>query len=280
MREPRCGSITGPYRGEAQSHTFPERAMSESHAVPACSVAAAPPLPTALPTTHWHVLDDGRIQCDVCPRACKLRDGQRGVCFVGAAGRPDRTRPPTALEWVLRRPDREEAAQPLPPGHVRAVVRYRRLQPGVPVLPELGHLEVEGDRHARRRGHARRDRAARTRARVRRAWRSPTTTRSIFLEYAVDMADACHDARRQGRRGHRGLHVRRSRGEQSTGTSMRPTSISRRSPRTSTVTCRVARPRARARHARLPPARNRRVARDHDAAHSRATTTVTTSSTR
>ena len=33
-------------------------------------------------TKYWHVLDDGRIQCDLCPRACKLRDGQRGVCFI------------------------------------------------------------------------------------------------------------------------------------------------------------------------------------------------------
>jgi pyruvate formate lyase activating enzyme len=30
----------------------------------------------------WHVLDDGRIQCDLCPRDCKLGDGQRGFCFV------------------------------------------------------------------------------------------------------------------------------------------------------------------------------------------------------
>jgi pyruvate formate lyase activating enzyme len=33
-------------------------------------------------TAHWHALDDGRVQCDVCPRACKMRDGQRGLCFV------------------------------------------------------------------------------------------------------------------------------------------------------------------------------------------------------
>ncbi|MCL4805234.1 MAG: AmmeMemoRadiSam system radical SAM enzyme [Anaerolineae bacterium] len=39
------------------------------------------------PTTWWHRLADGRGQCDVCPRACKLHDGQRGMCFVrGAAG--------------------------------------------------------------------------------------------------------------------------------------------------------------------------------------------------
>lgn len=34
------------------------------------------------PAKYWHVLDDGRIQCDVCPRDCKLHDGQRGACFV------------------------------------------------------------------------------------------------------------------------------------------------------------------------------------------------------
>lgn len=30
----------------------------------------------------WHRLDDGRIQCDLCPRFCKLHKGQRGLCFV------------------------------------------------------------------------------------------------------------------------------------------------------------------------------------------------------
>jgi pyruvate formate lyase activating enzyme len=33
------------------------------------------------------MLEDGRIQCDLCPRDCKLREGQRGACFVrGRAG--------------------------------------------------------------------------------------------------------------------------------------------------------------------------------------------------
>ncbi len=36
------------------------------------------------PARHWHRLDDGRLQCDVCPRLCKLHDGQRGLCFVRA----------------------------------------------------------------------------------------------------------------------------------------------------------------------------------------------------
>jgi pyruvate formate lyase activating enzyme len=35
-------------------------------------------------TTHWHALPDGRVQCDVCPRACRLHEGQRGLCFVRA----------------------------------------------------------------------------------------------------------------------------------------------------------------------------------------------------
>lgn len=30
----------------------------------------------------WVTLPDGRVQCDLCPRHCKLRDGQRGFCFV------------------------------------------------------------------------------------------------------------------------------------------------------------------------------------------------------
>jgi pyruvate formate lyase activating enzyme len=38
----------------------------------------------AHPTRHWHALDDGRVQCDVCPRVCKLNEGQRGLCFVRA----------------------------------------------------------------------------------------------------------------------------------------------------------------------------------------------------
>ncbi len=35
-------------------------------------------------TRWWHPVEDGRIQCDVCPRECRLRDGQRGFCFVRA----------------------------------------------------------------------------------------------------------------------------------------------------------------------------------------------------
>jgi pyruvate formate lyase activating enzyme len=36
-------------------------------------------------TKYWHALEGERVQCDVCPRACKLKDGQRGLCFVRGA---------------------------------------------------------------------------------------------------------------------------------------------------------------------------------------------------
>ena len=40
--------------------------------------------PEALhPGRWWHTIEDGaRIQCDLCPRDCKLHEGQRGACFV------------------------------------------------------------------------------------------------------------------------------------------------------------------------------------------------------
>jgi len=37
---------------------------------------------SSFPGRWWHRLDDGRIQCDLCPRDCKLHEGQRGACFV------------------------------------------------------------------------------------------------------------------------------------------------------------------------------------------------------
>ena len=40
--------------------------------------------PFVVPTKYWHALPDGRVQCDLCPRFCKLHEGQRGLCFVRA----------------------------------------------------------------------------------------------------------------------------------------------------------------------------------------------------
>ncbi len=49
-------------------------------AAPADTLSLADPY--TVPTAYWHPVPGGRIQCDVCPRACKLHEGQRGLCFV------------------------------------------------------------------------------------------------------------------------------------------------------------------------------------------------------
>jgi pyruvate formate lyase activating enzyme len=36
------------------------------------------------PARWWHPLPDGRLQCDLCPRDCRLHEDQRGLCFVRA----------------------------------------------------------------------------------------------------------------------------------------------------------------------------------------------------
>jgi pyruvate formate lyase activating enzyme len=45
------------------------------------SATAAAPV-VGVPGRYWQILADGRLQCDLCPRFCRLRDGQRGLCFV------------------------------------------------------------------------------------------------------------------------------------------------------------------------------------------------------
>ena len=92
------------------------------------------------PARHWHPIEDGRIQCDVCPRDCKLRDGQRGACFV---------RMREGDEMVLTTYGRSSGfcidpieKKPLNhfyPGIERALLRHGRLQPRLQVLPEFGH---------------------------------------------------------------------------------------------------------------------------------------------
>jgi len=37
------------------------------------------------PGRYYSSLDDGRVLCELCPRLCKLKDGQRGLCFVRMA---------------------------------------------------------------------------------------------------------------------------------------------------------------------------------------------------
>jgi pyruvate formate lyase activating enzyme len=39
---------------------------------------------SVIDTRYWHKVDEERVQCDLCPRYCKLKEGQRGLCFVRA----------------------------------------------------------------------------------------------------------------------------------------------------------------------------------------------------
>ena len=134
--------------------------------------------PFTVATRYWHELADGRIQCDVCPRACKLREGQRGVCFVRAR-RDD--------EVVLTSYGRSS-------GFCVDPIEKKPLNhflPGSSVL-SFGtagcnlacrfcqNWDISKSKEidtARRRGVARRHRRSRPSASAARAWRSPTTTR-------------------------------------------------------------------------------------------------------
>jgi len=56
-------------------------------AAAAAEAAAEPARPAGgradlYPARWWRPLPDGRLQCDLCPRHCRLREGQRGFCFV------------------------------------------------------------------------------------------------------------------------------------------------------------------------------------------------------
>ncbi len=47
-------------------------------------IAGQLPAGTVVETKYWHPLEQGRVQCDLCPRYCQLKEGQRGLCFVRA----------------------------------------------------------------------------------------------------------------------------------------------------------------------------------------------------
>ncbi len=90
----------------------------------------------------------------VPPRVPPERRAARPVLRPRPLERRDRAHHVRALERILRRSHREEAAQSFPAGHAGSVVRDGRLQPHLQVLPELGYLQVARHRHAGRCGFA------------------------------------------------------------------------------------------------------------------------------
>ncbi|MGH9027577.1 MAG: AmmeMemoRadiSam system radical SAM enzyme [Acidimicrobiia bacterium] len=146
-----------------------------------------------VPTKYWHPLADGRIQCDVCPRACKLREGQRGVCFVRA--RED--------DQVVLTTYGRSSGFCVDPVEKKPLNHYL---PGSSVLSfgtagcnlacrfcqnwdisKSKEIDTLADQAAPERiARAAQELGARS---VAFTYNDPT----IFLEYAVDVADACHE---------------------------------------------------------------------------------------
>jgi pyruvate formate lyase activating enzyme len=149
--------------------------------------------PTIVPTKYWHRLDDGRVQCDLCPRFCKLHEGQRGFCFVRARQED---------EIVLTTYGRSS-------GFCIDPIEKKPLNhflPGTPVLSfgtagcNLGCKFCQNwDISKSREIDTLADQAtpgtiARTASQL--GCRSVAFTYNdpvIFMEYAIDVADACHE---------------------------------------------------------------------------------------
>ena len=149
--------------------------------------------PSIVSTRYWHRLDDGRVQCDVCPRFCRMRDGQRGLCFVRAA---------SDGEVVLTSYGRSS-------GFCIDPIEKKPLNhflPGTPVL-SFGtagcnlacHFCQNWDMSKSREMDTLMDAASPellARAAVRLGCRSVAFTYNdptVFLEYAIDTAQACHE---------------------------------------------------------------------------------------
>ena len=146
-----------------------------------------------VPTRYWHALENGRIQCDLCPRFCKLLEGQRGLCFVRAREND---------QIVLKTYGRSS-------GFCVDPIEKKPLNhflPGTPIL-SFGtagcnlackfcqNWDISKSREQDTLAdQASPERIARAAARlgcssVAFTYNDPV----IFLEYAVDVADACHE---------------------------------------------------------------------------------------
>ena len=63
--------------------------MTDGTTIETPSLAETPPPKTIgkgpiVATEYWRMLEDGRVECEMCPRFCKLKEGARGLCFVRA----------------------------------------------------------------------------------------------------------------------------------------------------------------------------------------------------
>ena len=78
-----------------------------------------------VPARYWHGLDDGRVQCDLCPRECRLRVALRGGTGGGERARPRRDREQEQPEDA-EHADREDLGGKRHPGEQRRCGRAGR----------------------------------------------------------------------------------------------------------------------------------------------------------
>ena len=144
-------------------------------------------------TRYWHRLDDGRVQCDVCPRACRLHEGQRGLCFVRA--RQD--------DAIVSTTYGRSSGFCVDPIEKKPLFHFL---PGTPVLSfgtagcnlacrYCQNWDISKSREIDTLADAASP-AAIADAALRLGCRSVATTYNdpvVFLEYAVDVAQACHE---------------------------------------------------------------------------------------
>ncbi|MBF0111024.1 MAG: AmmeMemoRadiSam system radical SAM enzyme [Magnetococcales bacterium] len=143
---------------------------------------------------YWHWVEDGRIQCDLCPRHCRLSEGQKGVCFV-------RSR---ASDTMMLDTYGRSSGFCVDPIEKKPLHHFL---PGTPIL-SFGtagcnltckfcqNWDISKSAHLDRLSHRASPEEI---ARMARASRSVSVAYTyndpvIFLEYAVDVALACREA--------------------------------------------------------------------------------------
>ena len=148
---------------------------------------------STVPTKYWHKLDDGRVQCDLCPRLCKLHEGQRGFCFVRACeeGRSCSPRYGRSSGFCVD-PIEKKPLYHFLPGTPVLSFGTAGCNLGCKFCQNWDISKVPRDRHPGRRGQPRNHRRAAPGSAAA-AWRSPITIPVIFHEYAIDVAQACRE---------------------------------------------------------------------------------------
>ena len=222
-----------------------------------------------LPRPLVALLDDGRMQCDLCPRDCRLHEGQRGACFVRKrerrrawCSRPTAAPPASAsIRWRRSRSTSSIPARASCPSAPRAATS-RASSARTGTSPSRATWTAWRTRPRPRR--SRRRRAASGCRSVAFTYNDPV----IFAEYAMDIADACHARGIKTVAVTAGYMHEAPRREFYAKMDAANVDLKAFTDEFYFKQC-GARLAAGARHARVPQARDRRLVRDHDAAHPR-----------